>query len=27
VQIIRLSWSCVPGEVDWPAVRGWKLIV
>jgi hypothetical protein len=22
-----ISWSCVPGEVAWPAVRGWELRV
>jgi hypothetical protein len=20
-----ISWSCVPGEVAWPAVHGWEL--
>jgi hypothetical protein len=22
-----ISWGCVPGEVAWPAVRGWELRV
>jgi hypothetical protein len=22
-----ISWSCMPGEVAWPAVRGWELRV